>query len=56
VRAILEAGGVTDVLSKSIGARSQYNVVKATFACIKKMMDPKELARTRGKPLREIWG
>jgi small subunit ribosomal protein S5 len=56
VRAIMEAGGVTDVLSKSIGASSQYNVVKATFDCIKQMMDARLIAKNRGKPLKELWG
>ena len=56
VRAIMEAGGVTDVLSKSIGASSQYNVVKATFDCINKMMDAKSIAKNRGKSLNELWG
>jgi len=56
VRAIMEAGGVTDVLSKSIGASSQYNVVKATFDCISKMMDARTVSRNRGKPLNELWG
>jgi len=56
VRAIMEAGGVTDVLSKSIGSSSQYNVVKATFDCINKMMDAKTISRNRGKSLNEMWG
>ena len=56
VRAIMEAGGVTDVLSKSLGAASQYNVVKATFDGITKMMDPRIIAKNRGKPLSEMWG
>jgi small subunit ribosomal protein S5 len=56
VRAIMEAGGVTDVLSKSIGASSQYNVVKATFDCISKLMDAKTVSRNRGKSLNELWG
>lgn len=56
VRAIMEAGGVTDVLSKSIGSSSQYNVVKATFDCINKMMDAKTISRNRGKSLNELWG
>jgi len=56
VRAIMEAGGVTDVLSKSIGSSSQYNVVKATFDCINKMMDAKTVSRNRGKSLSELWG
>jgi len=56
VRAIMEAGGVTDVLSKSIGATSQYNVVKATFDCISKMLDARQVAKNRGKSLKEFWG
>jgi len=56
VRAIMEAGGVTDVLSKSIGSSSQYNVVKATFDCINKMMDARTVSRNRGKSLNELWG
>jgi len=56
VRAIMEAGGVTDVLSKSIGSSSQYNVVKATFDCITRMMDAKTISRNRGKSLNEMWG
>jgi small subunit ribosomal protein S5 len=56
IRAIMEAGGVTDVLSKSIGAKNQYNVVKATFNCISRMMDAKVVAKNRGKSLKELWG
>ena len=56
IRAIMEAGGVTDVLSKSIGASSQYNVVKATFACIGGLMDAKAIAKNRGKTLKDLWG
>jgi small subunit ribosomal protein S5 len=56
VRAIMEAGGVTDVLSKSIGASSQYNVVKATFEGISRLLDAKIIAKNRGKTLKELWG
>jgi small subunit ribosomal protein S5 len=56
VRAIMEAGGVTDVLSKSIGASSQYNVLKATFNGISKLMNAKQIAANRGKPFKDMWG
>ncbi|MDR0453106.1 MAG: 30S ribosomal protein S5 [Treponema sp.] len=56
VRAIMEAGGVTDILSKSIGASSQYNVLKATFNGISKLMNAKQIAANRGKPFKELWG
>ena len=56
VRAIMEAGGVTDILSKSLGASSQYNVVKATFDGISKMLNARAVAANRGKSLKEFWG
>jgi small subunit ribosomal protein S5 len=56
VRAIMEAGGITDVLSKSLGASSQYNVLKAAFDCIDKMLDARQVARGRGKPIKDMWG
>ena len=56
VRAVMEAGGITDVLSKSIGASSQYNVLKATFEGLSRMMDVRALAKSRGKPIKELWG
>ena len=56
VRAIMEAGGITDVLSKSLGATSQYNVVKATFEGISRMLDARQIAKNRGKSLKEFWG
>ena len=56
IRAIMEAGGITDILSKSIGASSQYNVVKATFQCIDQLLDAKVISKNRGKNLKELWG
>jgi small subunit ribosomal protein S5 len=56
VRAIMEAGGVTDVLSKSIGASSQYNVLKATFDGISRLLSAKRIAANRGKSLKDLWG
>jgi small subunit ribosomal protein S5 len=56
VRAIMEAGGVTDVLSKSVGSRSAVNVVRAVFNGIAKMMDAKAVAKNRGKALKDLWG
>ncbi|MDR1352008.1 MAG: 30S ribosomal protein S5 [Treponema sp.] len=56
VRAIMEAGGITDVLSKSIGASSQYNVLKATFDGIGRLMNAKQIAANRGKPFKDLWG
>lgn len=56
VRAVLEAAGATDVLSKSLGANSSVNVIRATFEAIKKLMDAKSVAKNRGKTLKDLWG
>jgi small subunit ribosomal protein S5 len=56
VRAIMEAGGVTDILSKSIGASNQINVIKATFVCLANLMNAKSIAKNRGKALKDLWG
>ena len=56
VRAIMEAAGATDLLSKSLGSSSAVNVVRATFDAISKLMDAKKVAANRGKTLDELWG
>jgi len=56
VRAVLEAAGATDVLSKSIGSSSSVNVIRATFVAIKNLMDAKTVAKNRGKALKDLWG
>ncbi len=56
VRAIMEAGGVTDILSKCVGSRSAVNVVRAVFDGVERMMDAKAVAKNRGKTLKDLWG
>lgn len=56
VRAIMEACGVTDVLSKCVGARNSMNIVRAVFEGIDGMMDAKEVAKNRGKTMKDFWG
>lgn len=56
VRAILEAAGATDVLSKSLGSSTSVNVVRATFNAIEHMMNASTIAKNRGKTLDELWG
>ena len=51
VRAIMEAGGVTDVLSKGVGSRSSINIVHAVFDGVDNMMDAKTVAKSRGNAL-----
>ena len=56
VRAIMDAIGATDVISKSLGSSSPVNVVRATFNALENLMDAKEIASKRGKSLQDMWG
>ena len=56
VRAVMDAAGVTDVISKSQGSRTSVNVVRATFDAVSKLMNAREVAQSRGKTLKEMWG
>ena len=49
VRAIMDAAGATDLLSKSLGSSSAVNVVRATFDAISKLMDAKKIAAKKAK-------
>lgn len=54
VRAVVEAVGVRDVLSKALGSRNPLNVVLATLDALSKLRDPAVLASLRGKPVDEM--
>jgi len=56
VRAVMEAVGVRDILSKSLGSANAINIVKATFRCLETLMDAKKIAENRGKTIKEVWG
>jgi small subunit ribosomal protein S5 len=49
VRAVLEAAGVKDILTKSLGSNNVLNVVQATFRALEQMKSPAEEAARRGK-------
>src|ERR671917_164939 len=54
VRAVLEAAGVSDVLSKSLGSSNPINIVHATLAGLKQLRRPQEVADRRGLDLAEM--
>ncbi|MBM4395316.1 MAG: 30S ribosomal protein S5 [Deltaproteobacteria bacterium] len=54
VRAVLEAVGVKDVLTKSIGTRNSHNVVRATIEALRQLMAPEDARAKRGLPQREV--
>ena len=56
VRAVMDAAGVTDVISKSLGSSTSVNVVRATFDAITNLMDARAVAQNRGKTLKDMWG
>ena len=56
VRAVMEAVGVSDILSKSLGSDNPLNIVKAVFDGLEQLLDARAVAKSRGKVLSEMWG
>jgi small subunit ribosomal protein S5 len=54
VRAIMECGGVQNILTKCLGSNNPNNVVKATFQGLSQLHTPEEIAEKRGKKVGEI--
>ncbi|MFA1549144.1 30S ribosomal protein S5 [Actinomadura chokoriensis] len=54
VRAVLEAAGIHDVLSKSLGSDNAINIVHATIAGLKSLKRPEEIAAKRGLPIEDV--
>ena len=56
VRAVVEAAGITNIMTKSLGSANPHNVVRATVAGLDSLKDPAAIARMRGKELSELTG
>jgi small subunit ribosomal protein S5 len=54
VRAVLELGGVRNVLAKSLGTTNPINMAKATVAALQDLRRPEDVARIRGKRISEV--
>ena len=56
VRAVMEAAGISDILSKSLGSDNSMNIVKAVFGGLESILDARKVAKARGKTVSEMWG
>jgi small subunit ribosomal protein S5 len=56
VRAVVELAGIANVLTKCIGSNNPHNMVRATFAALRELRPPAEVASLRGKSLGELNG
>src|ERR671917_1230663 len=54
VRAVLELAGIRDILAKSLGTTNPINMARATEQGLRSLRRPEEVAKTRGKTIREI--
>ena len=53
VRAVVEAAGIKDILTKSLGSANILNVVKATMQALEELKDPAVVAERRGVPIEQ---
>jgi len=56
VRAVLEAAGIQNVLTKCLGSRNPHNLVKATVNALQRLRRPSDVAARRGMTLHEVFG
>ncbi|WP_448189875.1 30S ribosomal protein S5 [Azospirillum sp. sgz301742] len=56
MRAIFEALGVADVVTKSIGTSNPHNMIKATFDALAQVVSPRSVAARRGRRVSDILG
>lgn len=54
VRAVLEAAGVQNILTKCLGSHNPHNIVRATMKGLRSLRSAQEFARRRGKTVEEL--
>jgi small subunit ribosomal protein S5 len=54
VRAVVEAAGIKDILTKSLGSANILNVIKATMMALEQLKDPSVEAERRGVPVSRV--
>ena len=54
MRAVLELGGIRDVLAKSLGTTNPINMLKAAEQALRQLRRPEEVAKARGKQISEV--
>lgn len=54
VRAVLEAVGISDILTKSLGSANMLNVVSATVKALDQLKTPSQIAAERGIPVEQV--
>jgi small subunit ribosomal protein S5 len=54
VRAVMNAAGVRDVLTKCIGSNNPHNIIRATFDGLVNLRSPEMVARLRGRTVEEL--
>jgi small subunit ribosomal protein S5 len=51
---VLEAAGIHDILTKSLGSANILNIVKATFFALEQLRSPEQLSEMRGIPVKDL--
>ncbi|HQR31289.1 MAG TPA: 30S ribosomal protein S5 [Blastocatellia bacterium] len=54
VRAVMNAAGVSNILTKCLGSNNPHNVIRATFDALANMRSPEDVARLRGRTVEEL--